>query len=132
MLTSPLRISFYLDIDDDGNTGNTHDSLPVPCSIHESTRSSARTSDKILLRNMCIKRTTGEHSSQGILHVDRPHPPLIGRKDEKLANTASYVKVIVKQGLGRLKTLKCTEYVRGATHTQAWHWSGLTRPLRGS
>lgn len=32
-------------------------------------------------------------------------PTLIGQKDEKLANPASYVKVIVKQSLGRLKTL---------------------------
>jgi len=129
MLTSPLRISFYLDIDDDGNSGNTHDCLLVPCSIYESTRSSARTSDKILPRNMCIKRTTGEHSSRGILHIDRPNPPLIGRKDEKLANAASYVKVIVKQGLGRLKTLRCTEHVRGATHTSmALVWADSAAP----
>jgi hypothetical protein len=97
--------------------------------IYESTRSSARTSDKILPRNMCIKRTTGEHSSQGILHIDRPNPPLIGRKDEKLANAASYVKVIVKQGLGRLKTLRCTEHVRGATHTSmALVWADSAAP----
>ena len=56
-------------------------------------------------------------------------PTLIGQKDEKLANPASYVKVIVKQSLGRLKTLKCTKHVRSATHkSMALVWADSAAP----
>lgn len=59
-------------------------------------------------------------------------PTLIGQKDEKLANPASYVKVIVKQSLGRLKTLRCTKHVRSATHTSmslVWAESAAPRSV---
>jgi len=75
----------------------------------------------------------GEASSQGICTEIIKDATLIGRKDEKLANAASYVKVIVKQSLGRLKTLKCTKHVRSATHTSmALVWAYSAAPRSGT
>jgi hypothetical protein len=53
---------------------------------------------------------------------------VIGCRGEKLANAASYVKVIVKQSLGMLKTpMVRTEHVRTAHTSMALAWASLGR-----